>query len=52
MFMSETSTTYTIKGKKPGLVTLMIDGEAVKQVSISDAETIDLELKITEIKAQ
>ena len=50
--MSETSTTYEIKNQKPGLVTLMIDSTAVKQILVTDAESLNLELKVTEIKKE
>lgn len=50
VLMSEKSTKYSHKDLKPGLVTLMIDGQAVEQITVTDADTIDLTLEITEKK--
>jgi hypothetical protein len=48
--VSEKTTKYTDKDLKPGLVTLMLGSETVRQINITDAETIDLALEITEKK--
>jgi hypothetical protein len=48
--MSEKKTTYTDTDLKAGLVTLMLGGETIRQVAVSDADSIDLELTITEKK--
>jgi len=48
--MSEKSTKYSHKDLRPGLVTLMVDGQAIEQIPVADADTIDLELIITEKK--
>jgi len=48
--MPEKKTTYTDKDLKPGLVTLMLGGETIRQVTVADADTIDLTLEITEKK--
>ena len=48
--MPEKKTTYTDNDLKPGLVTLMLGGETIRQVTVVDADSIDLELTVTEKK--
>ena len=44
--MTEVKTTYEFKDLKPGLVSLLLDTEAVKVIPIHDADSIDLILTV------